>query len=98
MNPDLEFIRQQHESFLNDLEALAVQALVTRDWAAVYQHIARVSSTKVDLSDSFKSEQDFVEAIAFINRLLGSEASAKTLARSGADLLPHTEQTSATGD
>lgn len=83
--PDLEFIRQQHESFLNDLEGLAVEALATRDWSAVYDHIAKVSDSKIDLSDCFKSEEDFVGAIAFINRLLGSEASTKTLAGSGAD-------------
>ena len=86
---DLEFIRQQHESFLTDLEALAVQALVTRDWAAVYEHIATVSTTKVNLSNSFKSEEDFVEAISFINRLLGDEASTKVLSRPGADSFSH---------
>lgn len=82
--PDLELIRSSHESFLNDLEGLAVEALATRDWSAVYDHIAKVSASKVDLSDSFRSEQDFVEAIAFINRLLG-EASTKDLSRPGAD-------------
>lgn len=85
MNNDLlNATRQEHEAFLADLEALAVQALVTREWAPVYAHLATVTEEKIDLTDSFKSEVDFVEAISFINRLLGG-ASTKDLPRPGAD-------------
>lgn len=93
MNNDLlNATRQEHEAFLTDLESLAVQALVTREWAPVYAHLATVTDEKIDLTDSFKSEADFVEAISFINRLLG-EASTKTLAGSGADSFSQTELT-----
>jgi hypothetical protein len=35
----LEAIRQEHESFLTQLEALAVEAIVSNDWSDVYDHI-----------------------------------------------------------
>lgn len=88
---DLDFIRQQNEAFLVDLEALAVQALASRDWEAVYAHIAKGSTDKISLSDHFRSEQDFVSAIAFINRVLG-EASTKDLPRPGAGSFPQTAE------
>ncbi len=38
--PDpLEAIRQEHEGFLSQLEALAVEAITTNDWSDVYDHI-----------------------------------------------------------
>lgn len=36
---DLEAIRQEHESFLTKLEALAVEAIATNDWNDFYQHL-----------------------------------------------------------
>lgn len=36
---DLEFIRQQHESFLNDLEGLAVEAIASNNWDVFYAHV-----------------------------------------------------------
>ncbi len=90
--PDpLEEIRQLHESWLADLEGLALEALVSGDWGEVYAHINQVRSRHTDLSDCFQSQEEYSEAIAFINRILSDEASTKSLSRSGADLLPKTE-------
>ncbi|HEY9709388.1 MAG TPA: hypothetical protein V6D48_14385, partial [Oculatellaceae cyanobacterium] len=88
----LEEIRQQHEAFLNDLEGLAVEALASGDWSEVYAHIATIAGSKTNLSECFNSPEEYDEAIAFINRLLGDEASTKSLTRSGADLLPTDQQ------
>jgi hypothetical protein len=71
MTQDLEAVRSSHEPFLNDLEALAVQALATGNWDEVFAHINQVRSTKADLSEYFNSPEEYGEAIAFINRLLG---------------------------
>ena len=89
---DLEFIRQQHESFLADLEGLAVQALASGDWTDVYAHIATIAGSKTDLSECFNSPEEYDEAIAFIQRLLG-EASTKDLSRPGAGSFSQTELT-----
>jgi hypothetical protein len=35
----LEAIRQEHEPFLTQLEALAVQAIATNDWDGFYAHV-----------------------------------------------------------
>jgi hypothetical protein len=38
--PDsLEYIRQIHESWLTELEGLAVEAIATNDWTAFYTHV-----------------------------------------------------------
>jgi len=37
--PDLEAIRQEHESWLGELEGLAVQAIASNDWDAFYAHV-----------------------------------------------------------
>jgi hypothetical protein len=37
--PDLEAIRQEHESWLGELEGLAVQAIASNNWDAFYAHI-----------------------------------------------------------
>jgi hypothetical protein len=42
--PDLEAIRQQHEVFLTELEALAVQALASQDWSPVIEFIKKSGS------------------------------------------------------
>lgn len=49
MNPrtkeqDLDAIRQEHESFLSDLEALAVQAIASNDWDEFYGHLVDFQS------------------------------------------------------
>jgi Mg/Co/Ni transporter MgtE len=37
--PDYEFIRQIHEFWLSQLEALAVQAIISNNWNALYSHV-----------------------------------------------------------
>lgn len=37
--PDLEFVRSLHESFLADLEGLAVEAIASNNWDAFYAHV-----------------------------------------------------------
>ena len=44
--PDLEAIRQEHESWLTELEGLAVQAIASQDWSPV-----------LDLINSFQSPE-----------------------------------------
>jgi hypothetical protein len=39
MNEDLEAIRQEHESWLGELEGLAVEAIASNDWDAFYAHV-----------------------------------------------------------
>ncbi len=38
----LEDIRQEHETFLTQLETLAVQAIVTNDWTPVLEHLNEI--------------------------------------------------------
>ena len=37
--PDLEPIRQEHESWLAELEGLAVEAIASNNWDAFYAHV-----------------------------------------------------------
>jgi hypothetical protein len=37
--PDYEFIRQIHESWLAELEGLAVEAIASNNWDAFYAHV-----------------------------------------------------------
>lgn len=39
-NPPLKDIRQEHESFLSELEALAVEAIASNDWGAFCVHLS----------------------------------------------------------
>jgi hypothetical protein len=87
MNEDLEAIRQEHESWLGELEGLAVEAIATNNWDAFYAHLVE-----------FQNENDLhgETGIAITQnptvRISALEASTKSLSRSGADLLPTTEQ------
>lgn len=83
--PDLEFIRQQHEAWLNDLEGYAVQALASGDWSEVYAHLAAIALRKTNLCECFDSKEEYNEVITFIDRILGDRASTKVLSRPGAD-------------
>jgi len=38
----LEAIRQEHESWLAELEALAVQAIASADWSPVLEHLNEI--------------------------------------------------------
>jgi hypothetical protein len=37
--PDLEAIRQEHESWLSDLEGLAVEAIASANWSPLLEHL-----------------------------------------------------------
>jgi len=49
-------IAQEHESFLNELEGLAVEAIATNDWTAFYAHVV-----------DFQNEQDLHGESGFAN-------------------------------
>jgi hypothetical protein len=84
--PDLEAIRQEHETWLNELEGLAVQAIAKNNWDAFYAHVV-----------DFQNEHDLhgETGIAIFKNLTVRfsklEASTKSLSGSGADSLPTTE-------
>ncbi len=40
--PDLEAIRQEHESWLAELEGLAVEAIASADWVPVLEHLNEI--------------------------------------------------------
>jgi hypothetical protein len=46
----LEDIRQEHESWLAELEGLAVEAIATNDWADFYAHVVNFQNEN-DLHD-----------------------------------------------
>ena len=76
--PDLEAVRQEHESWLAELEGLAVEAIATNDWTAFYAHVV-----------DFQNEQDLHGESGFANiDDTDGEASADRLHNSSADLLP----------
>jgi len=64
----LEEGRQLYESFLAELEGLAVQALLTGNWNEVYAHIATVAGSR---NNQYSPSQEDGEAIALITRILG---------------------------
>jgi hypothetical protein len=71
-------IAQEHETWLNELEGLAVEAIATNDWTAFYAHVV-----------DFQNEQDLHGESGFANiDDTDGEASADTLHGSSADLLP----------
>jgi hypothetical protein len=95
--PDLEAIRQEHESWLAELEGLAVEAITKNNWDAFYAHV-------VDFQNEHDLHGESVIAIGeasdrpsnlrkyFPNCEDKAEASTKSLSRSGADLLPNDQQ------
>lgn len=48
----LEAIRQEHESFLSRLEALAVEAIASNDWTAFYTRVGDFQSKQEELNGS----------------------------------------------
>ena len=40
--PDLEAIRQEHESWLAELEGLAVEAIASTNWSPVLEHLNEI--------------------------------------------------------
>jgi hypothetical protein len=82
--PDLEAIRQEHESWLAELEALAVQAIASNDWDSFYAHV-------IDFQNDLHGETGIAINQNLTVRFLELEASTDSLRGSGADLLPTTE-------
>ena len=85
--PDLEAIRQEHESWLGELEGLAVKAIASNDWDAFYAHIV-----------DFQNEHDLhgetgiaITQNLTVRKCAFLEASTESLPRSGADSSPTTE-------
>ena len=72
--PDLEAIRQEHESWLGELEGLAVQAIASNDWDAFYAHVvdfqneydlhgeARIAISSKNLTVRFLGSTDSLSA------------------------------------
>ena len=95
--PDLEAIRQEHESWLAELEGLAVEAIASNNWDAFYAHV-------VDFQNEHDLHGESVIAIGenrpfplnlgkYFPRFMGkTEVSTKDLTRPGADLLPQIKQ------
>ncbi len=81
--PDLEAIRQEHESWLGELEALVVQAIASNDWDAFYAHVVDFQNEH-DLHGETGIEISKNLTVRFL-------ASTDSLSGSGADLLPTTE-------
>lgn len=85
--PDLEAIRQEHESWLTELEGLAVQAIAKNNWDAFYAHI-------VDFQNEHDLHGETGIAIAQIPTVrictFFHQASTKSLSGSGADSSPTT--------
>ncbi len=97
--PDKEAIRQEHESWLAELEGLAVEAITKNNWDAFYAHV-------VDFQNEHDLHGESVIAIGeasdrpsnlrkyFPNCEDKAEASTKSLSRSGADPSQATEEQS----
>ena len=83
--PDLEAIRQEHESWLAELEGLAVEAIASNNWDAFYQHL-------IDFQNEHDLHGETGIAIGqnLTVRLLKLEASTDSLSGSGADLFSQT--------
>ncbi len=87
---DLEEIRQEHESWLAELEGLAVEAIASNDWTALYTHLVNFQNEH-DLhgeSGIAISEDCPSDLGKYFPRC--AEASTKDLARPGADFLSQT--------
>jgi hypothetical protein len=82
--PDLEAVRQEHESWLAELEGLAVEAIASYNWDAFYAHV-------VDFQNEHDLHGETGIAIAqnLTVRFLKLEVSADSLSSSSADLLPN---------
>ncbi len=88
MNEDLESIRQEHESWLGELEGLAVEAIASNNWNAFYAHVVDFQN-----EHDLHGETGIVIAKNLTVRFCPVEVSTKVLTRPGADLFPPTEQT-----
>ncbi len=76
----LEDVRQEHETWLAELEGLAVEAIATNDWTAFYTHVVEIQN----------EHELHGEAVISI----GEDASADRLHSSSADLSQTTDKQS----
>jgi hypothetical protein len=92
---DLEEIRQEHETWLAELEGLAVEAIASNNWDRFYAHLVEFQNendlhgeTGIAIGEDRPSDLGKY----FLRFKDKAEASTKDLTRPGADLLPTTEQ------
>ena len=85
--PDKEAIRQEHESWLSELEGLAVEAIASNNWDAFYAHVVNFQN-----EHDLHGESGIAIAKNLTVRFCPLEASTKDLSRPGAGSLPTTEQ------
>ena len=83
MNEDLESIRQEHETWLAELEGLAVEAIASNNWDAFYAHV-------VDFQNEYDLHGETGIAISPKNLTVRFLANTDSLSGSGADLLSQT--------
>ncbi len=85
--PDLEAIRQEHESWLTELEGLAVEAIASNNWDAFYAHVVDFQN-----EHNLHGETGIVIAqIPTVRICTFFQASTKSLSGSGADSSQTTE-------
>ena len=77
ISENLEEIRQEHESWLVELEGLAVEAIASNDWDAFYAHVVDFQNEH-DLHGETGIEISKNLTVRFL-------ASTDSLSRSGAD-------------
>jgi hypothetical protein len=83
----LEELRQQYETVLTLLESEFLGALMSGDWAEFDQFVSgfKVCSPQTMTTEAVEHDTAGAsEALTFINRLLGNEASTEDLSRPGA--------------
>ena len=49
---ELDAVRQEHETFLSQLEAYAVIGIATDDWNSFYEHVSAFHRQQVDTASS----------------------------------------------
>jgi hypothetical protein len=84
--PDLEELRQEHETWLNELQGIALEAIASNNWDAFYAHV-------VDFQNQHDLHGETGITISTKNLTVRFLASTDSLSGSGADLLSQTAQT-----
>ena len=93
--PDpLEYIRQVHESWLAELEGLAVEAIATNDWSTFYAHVVDFQNEHDLHGEIFIAigEDSIPECLTVRHSQAQAEASADELNSPSAGSLPTTEE------
>jgi len=92
--PDpLEDIRQEHESWLAELEGLAVEAIATNDWTTFYAHVVDFQNEHDLHGETFIAigEDSISECLTVRHSLAQEEVSADELHTPSADPFQTTE-------